>query len=291
MTCYAIGDLQGCYGAFMQLLDKLQFDPTTDQLWLAGDLVNSGEDSLSVLRLLKELGGSVSCVLGNHDISLLAMHYGLFKRHSSLKKIFKAADREELMAWLESQPLIQVDKKRKICMTHAGLPPKWKVKEAQAYSQEIERELQGENTAEWLSHVYGDNPKQWKKSLEGYDRHRYILNAFTRMRFLKGKGRLTFKLKNSPYANKKLEKQQKKQGDNKYIPWFEYPDRKSANYQLIFGHWASLGFYHANHVTGLDTGCVWGGRLTAINMDIISDEVQTISVSCKKTGNAGNKSR
>ena len=280
MTCYAIGDLQGCYGAFMQLLDKLQFDPANDQLWLAGDLVNRGEDSLSVLRLLKELGNSVSCVLGNHDISLLAMHYGLFKRHSSLKKIFKAPDRDELIAWLESQPLIQVDKKRKICMTHAGLPPKWKVKEAQVYSQEIEQQLQGKNTAEWLSNVYGDKPKQWKKSLEGYDRHRYILNAFTRMRFLKENGRLTFKLKNSPFSNK----QRNSQDSKKYIPWYEHPDRKSVNYQLIFGHWASLGFYNDNHVIGLDTGCVWGARLTAINLDIISDEVQTISVSCKKNG-------
>lgn len=278
MTCYAIGDLQGCYGAFMQLLDKLQFDPANDQLWLAGDLVNRGEDSLSVLRLLKELGNSVSCVLGNHDISLLAMHYGLFKHHPSLKKIFKAPDRDELIAWLESQPLIQVDKKRKICMTHAGLPPKWKVKEAQVYSQEIEQQLQGKNTAEWLSNVYGDKPKQWKKSLEGYDRHRYILNAFTRMRFLKENGRLTFKLKNSPFSNK----QRNSQDSKKYIPWYEHPDRKSVNYQLIFGHWASLGYYNDNHVIGLDTGCVWGARLTAINLDIISDEVQTISVSCKK---------
>lgn len=282
MTCYAIGDLQGCYGAFMQLLDKLQFDPANDQLWLAGDLVNRGEDSLSVLRLLKELDNSVSCVLGNHDISLLAMHYGLLKRHPSLKKIFKASDREELIAWLESQPMIQIDKKRKICMTHAGLPPKWKVKEAQAYSQEIEQQLQGSNTAEWLSNVYGDKPKQWKKSLEGYDRHCYIINAFTRMRFLKGNGQLTFKLKNSPYSNKKPNKQNNNQDYRKYIPWFEHPDRKSINYQLIFGHWASLGLYYSNNVIGLDTGCVWGGRLTAINMDIIGEEIQTISVSCNK---------
>ena len=278
MTCYAIGDLQGCYGAFMQLLDKLQFDPTNDQLWLAGDLVNRGKDSLSVLRFLKEMGDSVSCVLGNHDISLLAMHYGLLKRHPSLKKVFKAPDREELIAWLESQPLIQVDKQRKICMTHAGLPPKWKVANAQLYSQEIERELQGDNTAEWLSNVYGDKPNQWKKSLQGYDRHRYILNAFTRMRFLKEKGQLTFKPKHSPFSNKYSQSRQEK----RIIPWFEYPNRKSKNYQLIFGHWASLGFYHANHVIGLDTGCVWGASLTAINMDIISDEIQTISVSCNK---------
>lgn len=274
MTCYAIGDLQGCYGAFMQLLDKIQFDPAKDQLWIAGDLVNRGEDSLAILRSLKILGSSVSCVLGNHDISLIAMHYGLFKPHPSLKKILKAKDREELIGWLESQPLIQVNKKQKICMTHAGLPPKWKVSEAQAYSLEIEQALQGNNTAEWLSHVYGDQPRKWKKSLQGYDRHRYILNAFTRMRYLRKNGGLTFRPKHAPKSNKKLHKE--------LIPWFEYPGRKSIKYRILFGHWASMGFYQANNVIGLDTGCVWGGSLSAINMDIISEEVRTLSVKCNR---------
>lgn len=277
MTCYAIGDLQGRYSSFMQLLDKIKFDPKDDQLWLAGDLVNRGENSLAILRTLKVLGSSVSCVLGNHDISLIAMHYGLYKCHPSLKAILKAPDREELIHWLESQPMIQVDKKYKICMTHAGLPPKWKVSEAQAYSLEIEQQLQGNNTTEWLSHVYGDKPKKWKKSLEGYDRHRYILNAFTRMRFLNLKGALNFKQKKSPFSN-----QYKKEFEGKLIPWFEYPKRKSKNYRILFGHWASLGFYQANNVIGLDTGCVWGASLSAINMDIISDKIQIISVACNR---------
>jgi bis(5'-nucleosyl)-tetraphosphatase (symmetrical) len=281
MTCYAIGDLQGCYGSFMQLLEKINFDDKKDQLWLAGDLVNRGENSLAILRFLKSLDNSVSCVLGNHDISLIAMHYGLYKCHPSLKNIMKAPDREELINWIESQPMIQIDKKNKVCMTHAGLPPKWKVSEALTYSQEIEQQLQGNNTADWLSHVYEDKPKKWKKSLQGYDRDRYILNAFTRMRFINTKGSLNFKQKHSP-----LSKKHKKEFQDKLTPWFSFPDRKSANYRLLFGHWASLGFYQANNVIGLDTGCVWGASLSAINMDIISDEVQPISVSChrKKSG-------
>ncbi len=270
MADYAIGDIQGCYSALMELLDKLQFDPANDRLWLAGDLVSRGKDSLAVLRLLKSLNNSVSCVLGNHDISLIAMHYGVLKKHRSLKKILKASDRDELIAWLSAQPLIQVDKTRKICMVHAGLPPKWKVKAAQKYSAEIQQSLQGEHVGEWLSHVYGDTPIKWKKSLTGYDRHRYILNAFTRMRFLKKNGALTFTHKQSPKFLRK------------YTPWFEHEKRKNSDYCILFGHWASLGFYQGNNVIGLDSGCVWGNSLSAVNLDDINDNTQAISVSCDR---------
>ncbi len=276
MAEYAIGDIQGCYGALMQLLDKLEFDPKSDTLWLAGDIVSRGEDSLAVLRFVKSMHGSVRCVLGNHDISLIAMHYGLLKCHPSLKAILKAADREELISWLSAQPLIQVDKARKICMTHAGLPPQWKVKSAIKYADEIQQHLQSDKVSVWLKHVYGDTPGKWKKSLKGYDRHRYILNAFTRMRFLQKNGSLTFTDKQSPKKQKK------------YKPWFEHAKRKNSNYCILFGHWASLGFYQGNNVIGLDSGCVWGNSLSAVKLDdinrktITNNTTQAISVSCKK---------
>ena len=275
MAEYAIGDIQGCYSALIQLLDKLQFDPAKDKIWLAGDLVSRGEDSLAVLRYLKSLDKSVVCVLGNHDVSLLAMHYGLLKTHRSLKKLLRAPDREELMHWLSQQPLIQVDKKRKICMTHAGLPPKWSVKAARKYAAEVEKYIQSDQAAEWLSHVYGDDPTIWKKSLTGYERHRYILNALTRMRFLRKNGALTFTHKQSPKFHKK------------HTPWFAYEKRKNTDFCLLFGHWASLGFYQGNNVIGLDTGCVWGNSLSAINLDDIQNientAIPVISVSCERT--------
>ncbi len=281
MTEYAIGDIQGCYGALMQLLDKLHFDPAKDKIWLAGDIVSRGEDSLAVLRLVKSMNSSVKCVLGNHDISLIAMHHGLLKPHRSLKKILKSPDREELISWLSAQPLIQVDKSRKICMTHAGLPPQWKVKAAIKYADEIQQNLQSDEVSVWLKNVYGNTPEKWKKSLTGYDRHRYILNAFTRMRFLRSNGSLTFTNKQSPKAQKK------------YKPWFEHAKRKNSNYCILFGHWASLGFYQGNNVIGLDSGCVWGNRLSAVKLDDINKKTtsnsstQAISVSCKKVNIGG----
>ncbi len=272
MATYAIGDIQGCYSALMRLLDKLAFDPAEDRLWLAGDLVSRGEDSLSVLRLLKQLDKTVDCVLGNHDISLLAMHYGVLKPHPSLLSLLNAPDREELIIWLSSQPLIQVDEAKKLCLVHAGLPPKWKVSAAQRYSQEIQQQLQSPCAGQWLARVYGDQPKKWKKSLTGDDRHRYILNAFTRMRFLEKDGALTFRSKQSPKFHKR------------HIPWFAYKKRKNTNYTILFGHWASLGFYQGNNVIGLDTGCVWGNALSAIKLDDINHNEQLVAVSCKDAG-------
>ena len=280
MADYAIGDIQGCYSDFMRLLDKLQFDPANDKLWLAGDMVSRGEDSLATLRFIKSLdSSSVACVLGNHDISLIAMHYGLLKPHSSLKPIMKATDQEELIAWLSTQPFIQVDKARKICMTHAGLPPQWKVKTAVKYAAEIQQALQSDDVKRWLKKVYGDSPKKWKKSLTGYDRHRYILNAFTRMRFLKNNGELTFNHKYSPKQLKKMKHQATRM---EYIPWYAYKNRKNTNYCILFGHWASLGFYQGNNVIGLDSGCVWGNRLSGVKLDDISAKTKAISVSCDR---------
>lgn len=270
MTDYAVGDIQGCHKSLNKLLKKIKFNPKTDCLWVAGDLVNRGPDSLAVLRQLKNLGSSVRCVLGNHDVSLIAMHYGLVRWHPTLLPIAEADDREELIHWLKHQPFLQVDNKQKVCMAHAGVPPQWKIKRAIEYAHEIEQALQGENSKKWLAKVYGDKPSQWKKSLQGYDRHCYILNAFTRMRYLKKKGGLNLSYKQAPNSS------------SQFIPWYQFPKRKNNNYTIIFGHWASLGFYNRNNVVGLDTGCVWKGRLTAIAIASITNKLKIFSISCKK---------
>ena len=270
MTDYAIGDIQGCHKALNRLLKKIKFDPQQDCLWVAGDLVSRGKYSLEVLRQLKALGTAARCVLGNHDVSLIAMHYGLVRWHPTLIPIAEAEDREELIHWLRQQPFLQVDTKRKIAMAHAGIPPQWKMSRAIEYAQEIEQALQGNNCKEWLANVYRDKPGRWKKTLQGYDRHCYILNAFTRMRYLKNKGGLNLSYKHSPSTKSQL------------TPWYKFPKRKNNNYTIIFGHWASLGFYYGNNVIGLDTGCVWKGRLTAIAIDSMTNKIKTFSISCKK---------
>ncbi|MCK5725919.1 MAG: symmetrical bis(5'-nucleosyl)-tetraphosphatase [Thiotrichaceae bacterium] len=270
MTDYAVGDIQGCHKSLNRLLKKIKFDSSKDCLWVAGDLVNRGKDSLAVLRQLKTLGNAVKCVLGNHDVSLIAMHYGLVRWHPTLLPIAEADDRDDLIAWLIQQPFLRVDTERKFCMAHAGVPPQWKMQRAIEYAEEITTALQGSDSKEWLANVYGDKPKKWKKSLQGYERHRYILNAFTRMRYLKKKGGLNFSAKNAPNASSPL------------TPWYQFPKRKNYDYTIVFGHWASLGFYSKNKIIGLDTGCVWKGRLTAINLDSIHYKLKIFSISCKK---------
>jgi bis(5'-nucleosyl)-tetraphosphatase (symmetrical) len=273
MSIYAIGDIQGCYDALRHLLDKLGFDPDNDQIWLAGDLVNRGDKSLEVLRFVRSLGDSAICVLGNHDITLIAAHYGLLKPESFIKPILKANDRGELIDWLRTRPLLHQDPDLGFCMTHAGISPHWSLSEAVEYANEVEALFRGDDrsVSTWLKHVYGDTPKRWSVNLDGYDRHRYIINAFTRMRFVSNKnGTLNFKYKNSP---KHMENQ-------KYVSWFKWIDRKNINLRIVFGHWASLGYYADNNTIALDSGCVWGNSLTAVQLDT---KVQhPVSVACNR---------
>lgn len=260
MAIYAIGDLQGCYDSLQRLLKKVKFDPEKDQLWFVGDLVSRGKKSLKTLRFVKSLGDSAVSVLGNHDISLLAMHYGVLPESSSLKKTLASKHREELIDWLRFRPVLHVDKKLGFCMAHAGISPQWTLKQAKKYAKEIEVSLQGKDTADWLKQVYGNKPNLWSDDLTGYDRHRYILNAFMRMRYCKVKnGALDFKLKGVP--------KMKKTGSTKYMPWFLLPERQNIKLRIVFGHWSSLGYYHDDNVIALDTGCVWGRQLTAIRLD------------------------
>ncbi|KAG1648290.1 Bis(5'-nucleosyl)-tetraphosphatase, symmetrical [Nymphon striatum] len=196
MSIYAIGDVQGCYDSLRRLLDKIQFSPENDQLWFVGDLVNRGTKSLKTVRFIKSLGDSSQTVLGNHDISLIAMHYGVIQKSPSLKKFLKSKHREELIDWLRHQKVFHVDKKLGVCMAHAGISPQWTLKEAKQYAKEIQIPLRGNDTKEWIKQVYGNKPNIWSDDLQSYDRHRYILNAFTRMRYCNVKdGSLDFKLK------------------------------------------------------------------------------------------------
>lgn len=274
MAIYAIGDIQGCYDSLQRLLEKLNFSPENDQLWLAGDIVSRGKKSLKTIRYIKSLGDSAIVVLGNHDISLLAMYYGVLPVHSSLKKLLKAKEVDELIDWLRKRPVFHVDRKLGFCMVHAGISPSWSLEQAQGCATEIEVALRGENIKTWLENVYGNKPRRWSEDLQSYERHRYILNAFTRMRFCDRKdGALNFKMKGVPVYKSKLKKR------NKKIPWFMCPKRKEILLQIVFGHWSALGYHQDDNVIALDTGCLWGGQLTAVRLD---SEVQTvISQPCK----------
>ena len=274
MTTYAIGDLQGCYDSLMQLLDTLQFTPENDTLWLVGDLVCRGSQSLETLRFLRSLKDSAVCVLGNHDVSLLASHYGLFPAHRSLRKLMQASDRDELIHWLRHHPLLHTDENLGYCMVHAGISPHWTLKKAKKYAAEIASILQGDEQqlAEWFRHMYLNKPRHWSKALQGYEQQRYILNSFTRMRYCNKQGKLNFKQKLSPEVV---------QGRKPHLmPWFCVPKRKKIDLKILFGHWSTLGYYNADGIIALDTGCVWSGQLTAYSLD--QNGQQTVSTQCSE---------
>ncbi|MEE9444066.1 MAG: symmetrical bis(5'-nucleosyl)-tetraphosphatase [Cocleimonas sp.] len=275
MAIYAIGDLQGCYDSLQRLLEKLDFSPENDQIWFVGDLVNRGKKSLKTLRFVKSLGDSAITVLGNHDVSLIAMHYCVLPPSRSLKKLLGSPYREELVDWLRHQPVFHVDEELGFCMAHAGVSPQWGLAEAQQHAHEIEAELRGNDVAEWISYVYGNKPRIWSDDLTSYKRHRYILNAFTRMRYCNAKSMsLNFKLNKPPQIKTKKIK------SAKHVPWFLIKNRKSLPLQVVFGHWSSLGYYQDDNVIALDTGCVWGGQITAARLD--TSPLTLVSEPCRQ---------
>ena len=265
MAIYAVGDIQGCYTELVQLLEKIRFDPAQDKLWLVGDLVNRGPGSLQVLRLVKSLGKSAITVLGNHDLHLLAVAYGTGKLHKgdTLDEILAAPDREELLNWLRNQRLLHAE--GAFVLVHAGLLPDWTVAQAAGLAREVEVALRGESYVEFLAHMYGNQPDAWSDELAGYKRQRVITNALTRMRICTEKGKMEFDFK--------AEVQYIPQG---YRPWFDIPDRASRETTVIFGHWSALGLMVKPNVIALDTGCLWGGPLTAIRLD----DREVIQVEC-----------
>ena len=256
MATYAIGDLQGCYDELMQLLEQIGFGHG-DQLWLTGDLVNRGPRSLDTLRFVKELGDAAITVLGNHDLHLLALHHGATRKPgATLAPILDAPDRNALMEWLQSRPLLHDDKDLGHVMTHAGIPHIWSLKQARQYANEVEQALQGEQAGSFFAHMYGNHPDRWHDHLTGTDRLRTITNYFTRMRFIKRDGSLEFK------ANGGVESAPKG-----FQPWFEQPRSKPLKRHQLFGHWAALGFRQLPDITALDSGCVWGNTLTAVRLE------------------------
>jgi bis(5'-nucleosyl)-tetraphosphatase (symmetrical) len=274
MATYAIGDIQGCLDDLNALLKKIHFNPKKDTLWFAGDLVNRGDKSLETLRFIKNLGASAISVLGNHDLTLLALAQGNKKvRYHTLHNILNAPDREELLLWLRHRPLLHHDATLGYTMIHAGLPPQWDLALAQQCAHEVEHILQGSQYPDFMNNMFGDQPKKWQASLTGWDRLRFITNSFTRMRYCKPKGKLNFKDKGPIGSQKKG-----------YIPWFTLKKRKNKDLNIIFGHWSTLfGETQQNNVHALDTGCLWGGRLTAMRLDNTSkSKPKLISVKCKK---------
>jgi bis(5'-nucleosyl)-tetraphosphatase (symmetrical) len=260
VAVYAIGDVQGCADELHELLARLGFDATRDRLWFVGDLVNRGPRSLETLRLVRSLGDAASVVLGNHDLHLLAIARGgaLWRRRDDgLRPILEAPDAAILLDWLQSRPLLHHDAQLGITLIHAGLPPQWDIATARACAREVELRLRGENAGALFEHMYGNEPSLWREELEGWDRLRFTINAFTRLRVCDvadGRMRLEFK---GPPATAPPDSR----------PWFRIPWRRSAGERLVFGHWSELGYVEESGVLGLDTGCVWGGTLTGQRID------------------------
>ena len=256
MAIYAVGDIQGCYTELVQLLEKINFDQAADTLWLVGDLVNRGPDSLAVLRLVKSLGDAAITVLGNHDLHLLAVANGEGKLHrgDTLDEILAAPDRHELLTWLRHQRLLHVE--GDFVLVHAGLLPGWTVEQAASLAHEVELALQAEDYVDFLAHMYGNQPDGWDTELTGFERLRVITNALTRMRICTDQGKLEFDFKAEIHSIPKG-----------YRPWFDIPGRRSAQATVVFGHWSALGLMIKPNVIALDTGCLWGGPLTAIRLE------------------------
>jgi bis(5'-nucleosyl)-tetraphosphatase (symmetrical) len=256
MAIYAIGDVQGCFSELRRLLEKIAFDPARDQLWFVGDLVNRGPHSLETLRFIRELGDGAVSVLGNHDLHLLAVAAGISrtKRRDTFGAILDAPDREELLHWLRHRTLLHTD--GRFYLIHAGLPPQWDMAQACSHAREVEEALQSDEFETFFEHMYGDQPDRWSEDLRGWPRLRFITNCFTRMRYCDLDGRLD--LKESCAPGKQAER---------LLPWFRVPERRSSGAKILFGHWSTLGLHRENGCYGLDTGCLWGGELTALRLD------------------------
>lgn len=257
---FAVGDLQGCLKPLQCLLQRVAFDPAVDRLWLVGDLVNRGPQSLETLRFLFAMRHALVCVLGNHDLHLLAVAHNIerLKRGDTLREILTAPDAAELLDWLRQQPLLHFDEARNTALVHAGIPPQWGIRKALRRASEVEQALRDDARLPlFLDGMYGNEPARWHSELKGVARLRVITNYFTRMRFCRADGTLELKSKEG------LET-----APSGYAPWFKHPERKARGVRILFGHWAALeGQCDEPNVYALDSGCVWGGQMTLMDVD------------------------
>ncbi|MBI4754376.1 MAG: symmetrical bis(5'-nucleosyl)-tetraphosphatase [Betaproteobacteria bacterium] len=256
MATYAIGDVQGCFDALQALLEQVEFNATRDCLWFVGDLVNRGPQSLEVLRFVRGLGEAAVTVLGNHDLHLVMVAEGYGRHHAedTLEPVLAAPDRAELVEWLRRRPMLHGEEE--YLMVHAGLLPRWDAARARDLAAEVEEALAAADYPDFLAHMWGSEPTRWDESLRGWDRLRVIVNAMTRMRFCTIDGVMEFRVKGPP---------ERPPAD--HIPWYEVPGRASARHTVICGHWSALGFRQQAGLLALDSGCLWGGSLTAVRLE------------------------
>ena len=260
MAIYAIGDVQGCHPELQRLLDKLRFDPASDRLWFCGDLVNRGGQSLAVLRLVRALPARTVVVLGNHDLSLLAIaerdEDEQRKVNEELREVLFAPDRKELLDWLRARPLLHVDRKLDFLLVHAGLAPRWNVERAERAAREVEQRLGGEGARRLLKSMFGNKPDLWTPRLQGMDRLRATINVMTRLRYCDVRGRIAYHEKGAPGTQRPG-----------LYPWFEVPGVERRDIRIVCGHWSTLGRFAGVGVYVIDGGCVWGGELIALKLD------------------------
>ena len=267
MATYAIGDIQGCFDELQALLEKVGYGKK-DRLWFVGDLVNRGPKSREVLRFVRGLGKRAVVVLGNHDLHLVTQHEGFAKPRGddTFTDVLEARDREELVDWLRKRPMMHAE--GGYAMVHAGLLPQWSVRKAVKLGAEVEAALRARSYRKFLANMYGSKPDEWSDGLEGWDRLRVIVNAMTRMRFSTPQGKMDFKAKGA-------------RAPEGYRPWFEL--RAPENEKLVFGHWSALGLKVTQRVAALDSGCVWGGKLTAMRLE----DRKLYAVPCRGYQDAG----
>ncbi len=258
MAIYAIGDVQGCYDELCRLLEKISFDPASDQLWFCGDLVNRGPQSLETLRFVKSLGSSAISVLGNHDLHLLALAYGIDKARDAggLQTILHCAERDDLLDWLQARPMLHYDKRQKTLLVHAGVHPDWTLKVAKSLAAEVEAAIRGNKARRFFKKMYGNQPRRWSNELTGYRRLRTITNIFTRMRYFTPTRMLNFNASGSP-----------RQVGKRLTPWFELESSLKPEIRVLFGHWSTLPVGAYGRHFALDGGCVWGEHLVALRID------------------------
>lgn len=280
MALYLIGDVQGCDAALQRLLDTLDFSPSRDTLYLLGDLVNRGPDSAAVLRRLMGYGDATRCLLGNHDLNLLAVAHGARKPHrkDTLGCVLDAPDRHAMLHWLCHQKMAMLLQRgdKPLLLVHAGVLPPWTAEQTMSLAQEVEAVLQSGHAAQFYQSMYGNAPNRWNDALEGMERLRVLVNALTRLRFCTADGEMEFETKEGAGG-----------APEGYMPWFDVPGRETSGISVAFGHWSTLGWIDRTDVLSLDTGCVWGGCLSALQFNLRDQTQQLIQVQCEAAQQPG----